>query len=98
MEKIIVHTKQEVINAFLELSPKEQEEVKEFVNSINGDVDFLVKGFEAEYVREENYSEEDIAELNRISEEAKQGINMSGPFRGKEAIDYLTKLEEQAQI
>jgi len=51
-----VHTKQEIMNAFLELSPKDREEIKEFVNSIRSDVDFLVKAFDAEYVRKENYS------------------------------------------
>lgn len=97
MEKAIVHTTQEIIDAFLELPPKQQEEVREFVNSTSGDVDFLEKGFEEEYVEEENYSEEDIAELDRIQEEARRGENVYGPFRGKEAIDFLIKLEKQAQ-
>lgn len=97
MEKVIVYTKQEIMNAFLELSPEEQEEIKEFVNSTRSDVDFLVKAFDAEYVREENYSEEDRAVLDRCNEDAKKGINMSGPFEGQAAIDFLTKLEKQAQ-
>ena len=92
-----MHTSQEVINAFLELSPKQQEEVRDFVNATNSDVDFLVKAVDEEYVREENYSDEDQAVLDQCQDDANKGINMSGPFEGKAAIDYLTELEKQAQ-
>lgn len=86
MEKAIVHTAQKIINAFLELPPKEQEDVREFVNSTNSDVDFLVKAFDAEYVREENYSDEDQAVLDQCQEDARKGINMSGPFNTTEEL------------
>ncbi len=81
-----MHTKQEVINAFLELPPKEQEEVKEFVNSTSSGVDFMVKAFHAEYVRGENYSPDIMAEINHDAEEAKKGINVSGPFNTTEEL------------
>ncbi len=85
-------TKQEVIKAFLEFPPDQQEEVREFVNSTKSDTDFLVKAFDEEYVEEENYSLEDIAKLDRLQEEAEQGKNMSGPFAGEEANKQLRKL------
>ena len=54
-----------------------------------GDAEFLNRAFEEEYVEEEDYSPSDIAKINRAAEEARQGINVSGPFEGDEAIHYL---------
>jgi len=91
-----MHTTRDVIKAFLELSEKEKEEIRNFVNSTNGDVDFLIKGFEAEYVREENYSEEDQAVLDQCQEDAKKGINMSGPFNTTdELFTHLDNLKSE---
>jgi len=96
-EKIIMFAAQDVIKAFLGLPEKEQEKVKHFINSTHDDVDFLIKGFEAEYVREEDYSPEDIAKLDRIQEEAEQGINMSPTYKSKkEALAHLDRLEGKA--
>jgi hypothetical protein len=93
MEKIIVHTTQDVIKAFLGLPEKEKEEIRNFVNSTSDDVDFLVKAIDEEYVEEENYSPEDIAKLDRLQAEAEQGINMSPTYKTKkEALSHLDRL------
>ncbi len=96
MKKIIMPTTQDVIHAFLKLPPKQQEEVREFVNSTCNEANFLVQAFDADYVREENYSQEDQTVLDQCQEDARKGINTSGPFKGKEAIDFLTELEKQS--
>lgn len=35
-------------------------------------------------------------EILKASEEAKRGVNVNGPFEGKEAIDYLKNLAKDA--
>ena len=43
---------------------------------------------------EEHFSPEEIAEILQAGEEAKKGINVSGPFSGaKEAIAFLDNLK-----
>ncbi len=49
---------------------------------------------EEEEFLEESYSEEDIARILQAGEEARQGINVVGPFEGEEAIEYLRKLRK----
>jgi len=87
-----MHTTRDVIKAFLGFSEKEKEEIRNFVNSTSGDVDFLVKAFDEEYVEEENYSPEDIAKLDRLQAEAEKGINMSPELEGEEITNYLDRL------
>lgn len=91
-----MNTPQTIIKAFLELSGEEREEVRNFVNSTPDDVEFLIKAFDEEYVEKENYSEEDVAKLDRLQQEAEQGINMSGPFKEEEANEHLRKLMRKA--
>lgn len=93
-----MHSTQEVIAAFLELPPKQQEEVRDFVISNRDEAADLIKAFDADYVREEDYSPEDMAVIQHGAEEAKRGINVSPALKGKAAIDYLTEFESQAQI
>ncbi len=90
-------TAEDVVTEFLELSHDQQEKVIQFVSSVKEkeETDFLNKAFEEKYIREENYSQEDIDELERIEKEARQGINMSSVLEGKAAIDYLTELEKK---
>ncbi len=45
-----------------------------------------------------HYPPEVMAEIIHDAEEAKRGENVYGPFRGKEAIDFLTELEKQAHV
>jgi len=89
-------TAEEIILEFKELPPEEWDKVVEYVDSVKEqeETNFLNQAFEEEYVEEENYSPEDIALLDRLQEEAEQGINMSGPFVGEEAINYLRRLRK----
>ncbi|MEW6237178.1 MAG: hypothetical protein AB1656_17485 [Candidatus Omnitrophota bacterium] len=74
-------TAEDVITDFRELAPDQQEKVIDFVASI---------------IDQEEFSEDDIALILQAREEAKQGINMSGPFRGEEANEHLRKLMRKA--
>lgn len=75
-------TANDVIEDFKELADDQQEKVIEFVVS---------------FVDQEKFSENVVQQLLQARKDDKEGINMSGPFRGREAIDYLTELENQAQ-
>ena len=70
-----MNTAQEYIDGFKELPPKEKQVVVDFVVSVKEqeETNFLNKAFEAEYIREENYSPEDMAKLDKAQEEARQG-------------------------
>jgi hypothetical protein len=70
-------TAQDIITDFQELSPDQQEEVINYVVSI---------------YEQEEFSKEDTAKILEAKEDAKKGINMSGPFVGEEAINHLRKL------
>ncbi|MEW6234456.1 MAG: hypothetical protein AB1656_03645 [Candidatus Omnitrophota bacterium] len=72
-------TADDAITDFRELAQDQQEKVIDFVTSI---------------VDQEEFSEEDTALILEAGEEAKQGINMSGPFVGEEAINYLRRLRK----
>ncbi len=78
-----METAAEYIEGFKKLAPDQKQIVIEFVASTEE---------EEEYIEEENYSPEDIAKILKAGEEAKQGINMSGPFVGKEANEHLQRL------
>jgi hypothetical protein len=92
MESTIVTTTQEIIHAFLELPQQEQEAVRNFVNSTNGDVGFLVKAFDEEYIDQESYSQEDRDALDQMQKETRQRKNTSGPFRNGEIHNHLKTL------
>jgi len=72
-------TAENIIADIKRLAPDQQEKVIDFVASI---------------IDQEEFSEEETALILQASEEAKQGINMSGPFRGEEAINYLRRLRK----
>jgi hypothetical protein len=76
-------TAQDVILDFQALPVDQQEEVIHYV---------------ASHQQQEIFSDEDTALILQAKEDAKQGINMSGPFKGKEAIDFLTDLENQESL
>ncbi len=90
-------TAEDIIEEIQELAPDQKNKVIDYVNSIQDEknAEFLNRAFEEEYVEEENYSPEDIAKLDRAQEDAKKGINMSGPFRGEEVINFLRRLDKQ---
>ncbi len=56
------------------------------------DIHMIIQHFEPEEV----FSEEEINTILQAREEAKQGINMSGPFRGEEANEHLRKLMRES--
>jgi hypothetical protein len=74
-------TTQDVIADYQALPPEEQQVVVEFFESNNG----------GEF-KPTNYSAEIMAELDKDAKEAKKGINVDGPFQGKEAVEFLRKL------
>lgn len=74
-------TAEDIIQEIEELSPEEREKVSNYFSS----------EMEGIY-REEKYSEEDIAKLEQDALEAKQGINVVGPYKGEEANEYLRTL------
>jgi len=91
-------TAEAIIEEIQELAPDQKNIVIDYVNSIQDekDADFLNRALEEEYVEEENYSPEDIAKLNRAQEDAKKGINMSGPFHTTEEIfAHLDSLKQE---
>ncbi len=47
-------------------------------------------------VTENGLTLEQEREVLKASEEAKRGMNVSGPFKGKEAVDYLRNLAKNA--
>ncbi len=75
-------TAQDIITDFQELTLDQKKEFINFVVSIQ---------------EQDEFSEEDTAKILQAKEDVKLGINMSGPFVGKEAIDFLTKLETDTQ-
>jgi len=75
-------TAQDVITDFQELALDQKKKFINFVVSIQ---------------EQEEFSEKDTAKILLAKENIKQGINMSGPFVGKKAIDFLTKLETDTQ-
>ena len=89
-------TAEEVIMDFQELAHDQQEKVVQFVISVKEqeETNVLNKALEEEYIQEENYSPEDMAKILKSGEEAEQGINMSGPFAGEEAINHLRRLRK----
>ncbi len=74
-------TAKDVITDFQELALDQQEEVINFVISVQ---------------EQEEFSEEDTAKILQAKEDIKLGINMSPDLEGQAAIDYLTQLETQA--
>ena len=88
MENTLMKTAENIIADFQELARDQQEKVIRFVISVKEqeETNFLNQAFEEKYIQEENYSPEDIAVLDRLQEEAKQGINMSGPFHTTEEL------------
>jgi len=84
-------TAEEIILEFKELPPEEWDKVVEYVDSVKEqeETNFLNQAFEEEYVEEENYSPEDIALLDRLQEEAEQGINVEEFSSMEEAIKSL---------
>lgn len=76
-------TAQDVILDFQALPVDQQEEVIHYVVSQK---------------QQEAFSDEDTALILQAKEDAAKGINMSGPFKGKEAIDFLTELENQDTV
>ncbi|RJP20340.1 MAG: hypothetical protein C4527_25280 [Candidatus Omnitrophota bacterium] len=73
-------TAQDVITEIQKLTPDQMEEVFHFVVSI--------------MEQQEEFSEEDTALILEAREDAKRGINMSGPFVGEEAINHLQRLRK----
>jgi len=56
-------------------------------------IDFAVSISEETY-KETDYSLENMAKIDHDIEEAERGENTVGPFRGKEAVNYLKKLRQ----
>ncbi len=74
-------TAQDVIMDFQKLAPDQQNEVRDFVNSVQ---------------EQDDFSEEETALILQASEDAKRGINMSGPFNTTEEIfDHLDSLKPE---
>ena len=82
-------TAQEIILEIGELPPEERQAVFDYVDS-QKDVDSHI---DLEY-QPTQYSSEIMTELDRAQEEARQGININGPFSGQEALDYLERLRQ----
>jgi len=91
MENTLMKTAENVIADFRELAHDQQEKVIQFVISVKEQekANSLNQAFEEEYVEEENYSPEDIALLDRLQEEAEQGINVEEFSSMEEAIKSL---------
>ena len=84
MEDTMMKTAEDIIQDLQELSPEEREKVSDYFTS---EMDGIY--------REEHYSDEDMAKIEQDALEAKQGINVVGPFRGEEAVEYLRSLMRQ---
>jgi len=80
----MMKTAEDIIQDLQELSPEEREKVSDYFTS---EMDGIY--------REEHYSDEDMAKIEQDALEAKQGINVVGPFRGEEAVEYLRSLMRQ---
>ncbi len=74
---------QEIIMEIEKLPQEEKQVVIEFAVSIREDA-----------YKETDYSLEDMAKIDHDIEEAGRGENTVGPFRGKEAVNYLRKLRQ----
>ena len=59
-------TAEEMILEIQELPPAERQKAENFIHE------------DEEYVEEENYSDEDMALLNQLQEDAENRVNMSG--------------------
>ncbi|RJP18114.1 MAG: hypothetical protein C4527_29570 [Candidatus Omnitrophota bacterium] len=74
--------------------PTAAEIITEMEKLSSEEIRVIIRHFEPE----EKFSDDIVRQLLQAKKDDEQGINMSGPFRGKEAIDYLTELEKQAQV
>ncbi len=81
-----MHTDEEIVLTIKELPPEKKRIVIDYINAVK-----------EESFKVTHYPPEVMAEINHDAEEAKRGENVYGPFRGQEAIDFLTELEKQAQ-
>ncbi|MEW6236319.1 MAG: hypothetical protein AB1656_13110 [Candidatus Omnitrophota bacterium] len=77
-------TAEEVIEILQELPPEERRKVAEYL--YESEEEFL----------EENYSPEDMAKIEHDLEEAKQGINVIGPFyTTEELLSHLDSIQPE---
>lgn len=91
-------TAEDVIMDFQELTQDQKEKVITYVISTQDQLEInrLNEVFDQEYIREENYSQEDLDKINHDADEAKRGINISGPFKNKkEALNHLDRLMKE---
>ncbi len=76
-----MNTVEELTLTIKTLSPEKMRIVADFVNAVKN-----------ESFKITNYSDEDMAKIEQDAREAKQGINVSGPFVGEEANEHLRRL------
>ncbi len=81
MEKAKVNIAEEITLTIKKLSPEKMRIVADFVNAVKDESFKITK-----------YSDEDMAKIEQDALEAKQGINVSGPFVGEEANEHLRRL------
>lgn len=74
-------TAEEITLTIKALSPEKRQIVADFVNAVKDESFKITK-----------YSDEDMAKIDQDAREAKQGINVSGPFVGEEANEHLRRL------
>jgi hypothetical protein len=78
-----MQTDEDIILTINELPPEKKRIVIDYINAVK-----------EESFKVTHYSPEVMVEIDRDAEEAKRGENVYGPFKGKEAIDFLTELEK----
>ena len=82
-----MQTDEEIVSTIKELPLEKKRIVVDYINAVK-----------EESFKVTHYSPEIMAEINHDAEEAKRGENVYGPFKGQEAINFLTELEKQAEI
>ncbi|MBI5753610.1 type II toxin-antitoxin system RelB/DinJ family antitoxin [Candidatus Peregrinibacteria bacterium] len=88
----------------IRIDEKTKKSAKKVLNSIGMDMSSAVKvylhqivttqGIPFPLLTENGLTRQQEKEILTASEEAKNGINVSGPFEGKKAIHYLKKLKK----
>lgn len=88
------------------IDPKTKKEANKILNKIGLDMSSAIKVYLSQIVisqgipfsllTENGLTIQQEREILKASEEAKRGINVSGPFEGKEAVSYLRNLAKDA--